>query len=139
MPRRASRGGASRVVMIASRPVFRPARGNPLFLCLSCRSRRGTLWLGFFRPVVCTTQRIAVGFELTRGQPARSIFSALACSIIFLKWPSQQFLPEECPCGRGRYQGGWLGVHRGLRDVIDDATMNALFDQEAKLFLIART
>jgi len=30
-------------------------------------------------------------------------------------------------------EGGWLGVHRGLRDVIDDATMNALFDQEAKL------
>jgi hypothetical protein len=24
--------------------------------------------------------------------------------------------------------GGLLGVHRGLRDVIDDATMNALFD-----------
>jgi len=30
-------------------------------------------------------------------------------------------------------EGGLLGVHRGLRDVIDDATMNALFDQEAKL------
>jgi len=30
-----------------------------------------------------------------------------------------------------------LGVHRGLRVLIDDATatMNALFDQEAKLFL----
>ena len=25
-------------------------------------------------------------------------------------------------------KGGLLGVHRGLRDVIDDATMNALFD-----------
>jgi hypothetical protein len=32
-------------------------------------------------------------------------------------------------------EGGWLGVHRGLRDVIDDKHMNALFDQEAKLFL----
>ena len=30
---------------------------------------------------------------------------------------------------------GWLGVHRGLRDVINDATMNALFDQEAKRLL----
>jgi hypothetical protein len=33
-------------------------------------------------------------------------------------------------------EGGWLGVHRGLRDVIDDATMNALFYREAKLFLM---
>lgn len=32
-------------------------------------------------------------------------------------------------------EGGLLGVHRGLRDVIDDATMNALFNQEAKLNL----
>jgi hypothetical protein len=31
-------------------------------------------------------------------------------------------------------EGGLLGVHHGLRGVIDDATMNALFDQEAKLF-----
>ena len=31
-------------------------------------------------------------------------------------------------------EGGLLGVYRGLRDVIDDTTMNALFDQEAKLF-----
>jgi hypothetical protein len=31
--------------------------------------------------------------------------------------------------------GGLLGVHRRLRDVIDDMDMNALFDQEAKLFL----
>jgi len=30
-------------------------------------------------------------------------------------------------------EGGWLGVHRGLRVVIDDTTMNALFNQEAKL------
>jgi hypothetical protein len=29
-------------------------------------------------------------------------------------------------------EGGLLGVHRGLRDVIEDATMNALFNQEAK-------
>jgi hypothetical protein len=29
-----------------------------------------------------------------------------------------------------------LGVHRGLRDVIDDTPMNALFDQEAKLFTL---
>ena len=32
-------------------------------------------------------------------------------------------------------EGGWLGVHRGPCDVIDDTPMNALFDQEAKLFL----
>ena len=30
-------------------------------------------------------------------------------------------------------EGGLLGVHRGLRGVIDDALMNALGDQEAKL------
>lgn len=30
-------------------------------------------------------------------------------------------------------EGGLLGVHRGLRDVIDDTTMSALSDQEAKL------
>ena len=29
-------------------------------------------------------------------------------------------------------EGGLLGVHRGLRGVIDDEHMNALFDQEAK-------
>jgi hypothetical protein len=29
-------------------------------------------------------------------------------------------------------EGGWFGSHGELRDVIDDATMNALFDQEAK-------
>ena len=33
-------------------------------------------------------------------------------------------------------EGGWLGVNRGLRVVIDDMDMNALFDQEAKLFLM---
>ena len=33
-------------------------------------------------------------------------------------------------------EGSWLGVHRGLQVVIDDATMNALFDQEAKRNLI---
>ncbi len=32
-------------------------------------------------------------------------------------------------------EGSLLGVHRGLRDVIDDKHMNALFDQEAKLFI----
>jgi len=32
-------------------------------------------------------------------------------------------------------EGGLLGVHRGLRVVIDDTPMNALFDQEAKLFI----
>jgi hypothetical protein len=31
-------------------------------------------------------------------------------------------------------EGGWLGVHRGIRDVIDDRDMNALFYREAKLF-----
>ena len=33
------------------------------------------------------------------------------------------------------FEGGLLGVHRGLPDVIDDKHMNALFDQEAKLFI----
>jgi hypothetical protein len=31
-------------------------------------------------------------------------------------------------------EGGLLGVHGWLRDVIDDTTMNALFNQEAKRF-----
>ena len=33
-------------------------------------------------------------------------------------------------------EGGLLGVRRGLRDVIDDTDMNALFYREAKLFLM---
>ena len=33
-------------------------------------------------------------------------------------------------------EGGLPGVHRVLRGVIDDVTMNALFDQEAKSYLI---
>ena len=32
-------------------------------------------------------------------------------------------------------EGDLLGIHRRLRDVIDDATMNLLFNQEAKLFV----
>lgn len=32
-------------------------------------------------------------------------------------------------------EGGLLGVHRGLRVVIDDSTMNALLDLEAKRFI----
>jgi hypothetical protein len=36
--------------------------------------------------------------------------------------------------GQASFGGDLLGVHRWLRDVIDDATMNALLDQEAKLF-----
>ena len=32
-------------------------------------------------------------------------------------------------------EGSLLGVHRGLRDVIDDTDMNALFSREAKLFI----
>lgn len=39
-----------------------------------------------------------------------------------------------CGAGEVGVEGGWLGVHHWLRGVIDDATMNALFDQEAKLF-----
>jgi len=31
-------------------------------------------------------------------------------------------------------EGGWLGIHRGLRDVINDTTMNALIDLEAKQY-----
>ena len=40
---------------------------------------------------------------------------------------------DGCGAGEVGIEGGWLGVHRGLRDVIDDTDMNALFDQEAKL------
>jgi len=35
--------------------------------------------------------------------------------------------------GEVGFEGGLLGVHRGLHGVIDDALMNALVDQEAKL------
>ncbi|WP_313952933.1 hypothetical protein [Accumulibacter sp.] len=30
--------------------------------------------------------------------------------------------------------GGLLGIQRGFREVMDDATMNALFDYETKRF-----
>ena len=46
-----------------------------------------------------------------------------------------QFCVDGGGVGDVGVEGGWLGVHRGLRDVIDDATMNALFDQEAKRFI----
>ena len=35
--------------------------------------------------------------------------------------------------GKVGVKGGLLGVHCGLRDVIDDTTMNALFNQEANI------
>lgn len=44
-----------------------------------------------------------------------------------------QFGVDGGGVGEVGVEGCLLGVHRGLRDVIDDATMNALFDQEAKL------
>ncbi len=44
-----------------------------------------------------------------------------------------QFGVDGGSAGEVGVEGGLLGVHPGLRDVIDDATMNALFDQEAKL------
>lgn len=40
-----------------------------------------------------------------------------------------QFGVDGGGAGEVGVEGGWLGVHRGLRDVIDDATMNALFDR----------
>lgn len=42
---------------------------------------------------------------------------------------------EGSAAGEAGVEGGCLGVHRGLSEVIDDMHMNALFDQEAKLFL----
>jgi hypothetical protein len=39
-----------------------------------------------------------------------------------------QFGVDRGSAGEVGVEGGLLGVHRGLRDVIDDATMNALFD-----------
>ena len=45
-----------------------------------------------------------------------------------------QFGVDGGSAGEVGVEGGLLGVYRGLRDVIDDTTMNALFDQEAKLF-----
>jgi len=44
-----------------------------------------------------------------------------------------QFGVDGGSAGKVGVEGNLLGVHRRLRDVIDDATMNALFNQEAKL------
>jgi hypothetical protein len=46
-----------------------------------------------------------------------------------------QFGVDGGSAGEVGVGGGLLGVHRGLRDVIDDKVMNALFDQEAKLIV----
>jgi hypothetical protein len=46
-----------------------------------------------------------------------------------------QFGVDGGSAGEVGIEGVLLGIHRGLRDVIDDATMNALFNQEAKLLL----
>ena len=46
-----------------------------------------------------------------------------------------QFGVDGGSAGEVSVEGAWLGVHRGLREVIDDKHMNALFDQEAKLNL----
>ena len=46
-----------------------------------------------------------------------------------------QFDVDDGSAGEVGVEGGLLGVHRGLRGVIDDKHMNALFDQEAKLIV----
>jgi hypothetical protein len=46
-----------------------------------------------------------------------------------------QFGVDGGSAGEVGVEGGLLGVHHGLRDVIDDTAMNALFNQEAKLLL----
>ncbi len=51
-------------------------------------------------------------------------------------WSGGLRASDSGSAGKVRVQGGWLGVHRGLWAEIDDTTMNALFDQEAKLFLM---
>ena len=45
-----------------------------------------------------------------------------------------QFGVDGCSAGEVSVEGGLPGIHRGLRDVIDDATVNTLFNLEAKLF-----
>ena len=45
-----------------------------------------------------------------------------------------QFGVDGGGAGEVGIEGRLLGVHRALSGVIDDATMNALFDREAKLF-----
>jgi len=47
-----------------------------------------------------------------------------------------QFGVDGGSAGAEGVEGGLLGVHRGLRVVIDDKHMNALFYREAKLFLM---
>jgi hypothetical protein len=46
-----------------------------------------------------------------------------------------QFGVDGDSAGEVGIESGLLGIHRGLHDVIDDATMNALFNQDAKLFV----
>mgnify|MGYP000880109408 FL=1 len=61
-----------------------------------------------------------------------------------LKWPASladellqwlQVSANGTSAGVVSVKDGLLGVHRWLRDVIDNATMNALFNQKAKLLL----
>lgn len=47
-----------------------------------------------------------------------------------------QFGVDGGSAGEVGVEGGLFGVHRGLRVVIDDEHMNALFYREAKLFLM---
>ena len=47
-----------------------------------------------------------------------------------------QFGADGGGAGEVGVEGDWLGVHRVLRDSIDDTDMNALFYGEAKLFLM---
>ena len=48
-----------------------------------------------------------------------------------------QFGVDGGSAGEVGVEGGLLGVHRWLRGVIGDTTMNALFNQEAKLLIAA--
>ena len=55
----------------------------------------------------------------------------------FTPFESKTATPSQASAGvayspTSTLKSGLLGIYRGLRDVIDDATMNALFDQEAK-------
>ncbi len=79
-------------------------------------------------PPVRGHERGPSGWRLGRGRSGRRPVAAGACQLGLNGGGAGQVVVE----------GGLLGVHPGIRDVIDDATMNALFDQEAKLFTPAQ-
>lgn len=53
------------------------------------------------------------------------------------EFPQFQFGADGDGVGKVGVDGGRIGVHRWFRGVIDDTTMNTLFDHEARLFFVS--